>query len=69
MRLVYIHRIEERRMKRMEERRKLEPNWCDEKGIDFVHGFDKVIIEDRESIKSGSEICKWFVWSSSMCML
>ena len=36
----------------------LEPNWCDEKGIDFVHGFDKVIIEDGESIKGGSEMQK-----------
>ena len=39
----------------------MEPNWCDGKGIDFVHGFDKVIIEDGESIKSGSEMQKWFV--------
>ena len=36
----------------------MEPNWRDGKGIDFVHGFDKVIIEDRESIKSGSEMQK-----------
>ena len=23
----------------------MEPNWRDGKGMDFVHGFDKVIIE------------------------
>ena len=60
MGIVYIHRIEERRMKRMEERRKLEPNWCDEKGS-ILFMVSTSIIEDRESIKGGSEMQKWVV--------
>ena len=37
----------------------MEPNWRDGKGIDFVRGFDKVIVEDGEG-QSGNEMRKWF---------
>lgn len=35
----------------------MEPNWRDGKGVDFVHGLDKLIMEGLKE-KGGSEMQK-----------
>ena len=57
---MYIHRIEERRMKGMDERRKWSRIGVMKKGS-ILCMVSTSIIEDGESIKGGSEMQKWFV--------